>query len=173
MKTVLLIDDDRVSRLTLSKVLKKAGWRVLEAEDGEVGLGIVEEQRPEVVVCDLLMPRCNGFQVCRQLRERLDGLQQTKIIVTTSSAYATDRVNAFEAGADEYLVKPLDPLEVVQMVQRLVTANGAAEAPAKPPPATTPADQAPRPPTPHAPVSRKDKPVALKFWGVQIGRAHV
>jgi phosphoribosyl 1,2-cyclic phosphodiesterase/CheY-like chemotaxis protein len=168
MKTVLLIDDDRSTRLILSKVLKKAGWRVLEAGDGEVGLGMVEEHRPEVVVCDLHMPRCNGFQVCRQLRERLDGLHQTKIIVTTSSAYATDRVNAFEAGADEYLVKPLDPVEVVQMVERLVTANGSAEeAPAKAPAATVPADHAPRPPTPHTPTSRKDKPVALKFWGVR------
>ncbi|MBI3878419.1 MAG: response regulator, partial [Verrucomicrobia bacterium] len=167
MKTVLLIDDDRSSRLILSKVLKKAGWRVLEAEDGEVGLGLVEEHRPEVVVCDLLMPRCNGFQVCRQLRERIDGLHQTKIVVTTSSAYATDRVNAFEAGADEYLVKPIDPVEVVQIVERLRTANGGETAPAKTAPTEAASDQAAKPPPPAPAAILKDRPVALKFWGVR------
>ena len=65
MKTVLLIDDDHAFRTQLTELLKTQGWNVFEAADGEDGLNLALQQRPDVVVCDLLMPRCNGFQFCR------------------------------------------------------------------------------------------------------------
>src|SRR5690349_2030679 len=120
MKTVLIIDDDRNLRQSLSSWLLNEGWRVFEAEDGEAGLSLASQHRPDVVLCDLLMPRCNGFQVCRSLRSNKESFAETKIIVTTGSGYATDRVNAFEAGADEYLVKPIIPTELTRLLNRLM-----------------------------------------------------
>lgn len=149
MKTALLIDDDAVFRDTLSHWLSEHGWRALQAEDGEAGLKLALEHRPEVVLCDLLMPRCNGFQVCRLLRAHKDRLPMTKIIVTTGSDYATDRLNALEAGADEYLVKPIVPGELAAMLSRITgkktsKRNGGKTA-----------------------MRRARQPTRLKFWGVR------
>jgi len=101
MKTVLLIDDEPVTRATIAKILGEAGWRVVEAPDGEQGIALALLHRPDVVLCDLLMPRCNGFQVCRQLREKRAQLPNTTILVTSSRDYAIDRFNALESGADD------------------------------------------------------------------------
>jgi CheY-like chemotaxis protein len=165
MKTVLLIDDDRGIRLVLARILKKAESRVFEAEDGEMGLALVEQHRPDLIVCDLLMPRCNGFQVCRLLRAREDDLRGTKIIVTTSSGYATDRLNAFEAGADDFLIKPIVAADLVKMADRL-TAPASAE-PAAGAPAPGPAPRAPIPPMPALSAARREQPVKVRFWGVR------
>ena len=150
MNTVLLIDDDPSFRDALSDWLGDHGWRVLQAEDGEVGVKLALEHRPEVVLCDLLMPRCNGFQVCRFLRAHKDRFPFLKIIVTTGSAYATDRLNALEAGADEYMVKPVVPSELAAMLARItgekiLTQNDA--------------DKSAEEKTLH--------PTRLKFWGVR------
>ncbi|MBI4323847.1 MAG: response regulator [Chloroflexi bacterium] len=125
MKTILVIDDDRGFRTMLSQLLNVQGWNVLEAEDGEVGLRLARERRPAVVLCDLLMPRCNGFQVCRSIREQPDTLSKTKIIVTSGSGYASDRLNALEAGADEYLLKPVKPAELFSLLERMTGAEAA------------------------------------------------
>ena len=106
MKTILLIDDDDVCRTPAAELLRRNDWRVLEAEDGERGLQLAMQHRPDVILCDLLMPRVNGYQVCRAVREHLE-LRNTKIIVVTGRDYAADRKSAEEAGADDYLVKPL------------------------------------------------------------------
>ena len=165
MKTALLIDDDRISRLLLAQWLTKAGWKVVEAEDGEAGLQAAEKKRPEVVVCDLLMPRCNGFQVCRAMREKPGKFARTKIVVTTSSSYPTDRVNALEAGADEFLVKPIKQAELIDLLERL----------------TTPGTEFLRRKADKASIFRRadedsheatqtgptDHPMKVKFWGVR------
>ena len=127
MKTILVIDDDRALRITLVQWLEGRGWRVLEADDGESGLRLALENNPDVVLCDLLMPRCNGFQFCRSVREN-SRLANTKIVVTTGSSYATDRINAMEAGADEYVVKPIVPSQLMKLLTHL-TGDGAAEKP--------------------------------------------
>src|SRR3989442_14184443 len=100
MRTVLLIEDSQTSRMLLAHWLQEEGWHVLEAEDGELGLSMARQHRPDVIICDLLMPRCNGYQVCRSIRSDADWARQPKIVVTTSSDYAADRLNALEAGAD-------------------------------------------------------------------------
>ncbi len=148
MKSVLLIEDDSTLRALTAELLGHQGWKVLEAEDGEAGINLAREHRPSVIVCDLLMPRCNGFKVCRTVRS-MPELRHTRIIMLTGRAYATDRMNAFEAGADEYLVKPVQPTELRDALQRLTAP-------------TTPA--APPPP---AGSARIDGPVRFKFWGVR------
>ena len=65
-KKVLIIDDDADYRALMGEILSMEGWRVLEAADGEIGLEMVSKERPDVILCDLLMPRSNGFLVCRK-----------------------------------------------------------------------------------------------------------
>src|SRR5436190_11511465 len=118
MKTILLIDDDEVCREPAAEWLRSVNWNVLEAEDGETGLELAIKNRPDVILCDLLMPRVNGYQVCRAVREHLE-LRHTKIIVVTGRDYTADRKSAEEAGADDYLVKPLELERLDAALERL------------------------------------------------------
>ena len=97
MPSVLIIEDDADSRRGIVKLFEKEGWKVLEAGDGDTGVDIAVQQRPELILCDLLMPKFNGFQVCRTIRQQL---QPTKIIVVSGRDYAVDRTSPLEAGAD-------------------------------------------------------------------------
>jgi phosphoribosyl 1,2-cyclic phosphodiesterase/CheY-like chemotaxis protein len=119
MRTVLLIDDDVAFRAILKELLASHGWNVLQADDGEAGLKIALEHQPEVVLCDLLMPRVNGFQFCRALHSRRSALPHTKIVVTSGSGYEIDRINALESGADEFVTKPLKPDVLFQLLERM------------------------------------------------------
>lgn len=117
-KKVLIIDDDADYRRLMGEILQMEGWQVLEADEGEAGLDAVRQQRPDVVLCDLLMPRSNGFLVCRNIRSD-STLRHTKIIVTSGRDYDSDRLAAREAGADEYLTKPVKPYDLLATIARL------------------------------------------------------
>ncbi|MEW6303811.1 MAG: response regulator [Verrucomicrobiota bacterium] len=166
MKTVLLIDDDRASRLILAQWLVKDGWEVFEADDGEAGMVIVSQEHPQVVICDLLMPRYNGFQVCRAIRARGSSQPQPKVIVMTASGYATDRLNALEAGADEFLVKPIKRDGLLDLLESLTKATTVTEFIRKtqakrlmPRSAATAIN--------HRPLAPADQLTRVKFWGVR------
>jgi phosphoribosyl 1,2-cyclic phosphodiesterase/ActR/RegA family two-component response regulator len=117
-KKVLIIDDDADYRRLIGEVLQMEGWLALEAADGEAGLEMVSKERPDVVLCDLLMPRSNGFLVCRKIRGDFT-LRHTKIIVTSGRDYDSDRLAAREAGADDYLTKPIKPYDLLALIARL------------------------------------------------------
>src|SRR5882762_3618046 len=104
MPSVLIIEDDEDGRRAVAKLFARADWKVFEAADGDSGVELALRNRPEVILCDLLMPKSNGFQVCRTIRQQL---QPTKIIVVSGRDYAVDRASALEAGADEFLLKPI------------------------------------------------------------------
>jgi phosphoribosyl 1,2-cyclic phosphodiesterase len=129
MKKILVIDDDPVFRSTVNRLLSGRGWQVLEAEDGEKGLQLLMEHLPPAVVCDLRMPRCNGYQVIKFIQEHRDALPSTKIIVTTASTYGADRQSALEAGANAVLVKPIMASDLFKLldgfVQGALTAQAA------------------------------------------------
>jgi phosphoribosyl 1,2-cyclic phosphodiesterase/CheY-like chemotaxis protein len=118
MKTVLVIDDDRVFRALVNRFFTSQGWRILEAQDGETGIDLAVQQRPELVVCDLLMPRCNGYQVIRALQGQRASLPKTRIVVASASSFRMDRQIALEAGADDYLVKPVNQSDLVKLIER-------------------------------------------------------
>lgn len=151
MKSALLIDDDPIVRKVLSKALSTAGWTIHESKDGEEGIQAALQHHPTAVICDLLMPRCNGFQVCRALRERAGELTGLKIIVTTSRGFATDRLNAFESGADHYLVKPVLAEEILKLLEGTASTT-----------AGLPHSAAPPNPAAQLPVGN-----LLRFWGVR------
>jgi CheY-like chemotaxis protein len=93
MPSVLIIEDDADSRRAIGKLFARADWKVLEAVDGDAGVEVAIRNQPEVILCDLLMPKSNGFQVCRTIRQQL---QPTKIIVVSGRDYAVDRASAQE-----------------------------------------------------------------------------
>jgi len=149
MKRILLIDNDPVFLSSLSKFFTDEGWHVLQAQDGEAGLNLAAQHLPETIVCDLHMPRSNGFQVCRSIRCHQDALGKAKIVVTTSSQYPTDRQNALEAGADEYLVKPVNGPELLKILERFQKTNAVETSVSA------------------SPVSSKGQGTKLRFWGVR------
>ena len=97
MPTVLLIEDDAESRRVTAELFTREDWTILEAGDGEAGISLALERRPELVLCDLLMPKVNGFQVCRSIRQHL---QRSRVIIVSGRDYGVDRASAIEAGAD-------------------------------------------------------------------------
>jgi phosphoribosyl 1,2-cyclic phosphodiesterase/CheY-like chemotaxis protein len=144
MPTVLLIEDDSESRRTTAELFGREDWEILEAGDGEAGILLALKHRPELILCDLLMPKANGFQVCRSLRQLL---QRTKIIIVSGRDYGVDRTSALEAGADEYLVKPIRWENLREVIERVLV----------------PADIQPSGPVPDfVPPSTR-----VKFWGVR------
>ncbi|HEY1581975.1 MAG TPA: response regulator [Chthoniobacterales bacterium] len=117
MKTLVLIDNDSLSRKLLSQCLTGQGWRVIEAEDGEAGLELVLQYQPTAVICDLRTPKRNGFKVCRLIREQ-PNLKSTRVLLTGVSRFVNDRDTALSSGADEYLVKPIVPVELLASLEQ-------------------------------------------------------
>lgn len=147
-RTVLIIDDDPQYRRLTGEILEAHGWRVFEAGEGEAGLDDVRRHRPDVVLCDLLMPRSNGFQVCRAIRADT-AVRHTRIVVTSGRDFEADRTSARDAGADEYLTKPIQPQALIALLDRLGTGNSAMA---------------------HKPMTAsgvKHTPARVKFWGVR------
>lgn len=157
MKTVLIIDDDPVVGLIINRILARDGWRVVVAKDGEEGLKLAAEHHPELIICDLLMPRTNGFVVCRTLRQ--DAPHTLRIIVTTTSAYESDRNSALEAGADAFYIKPVAPESFLNAVKRVMTADH--------PRTKKPPGRKRRTGRPVVEPLKSDGTATVRFWGVR------
>jgi phosphoribosyl 1,2-cyclic phosphodiesterase/FixJ family two-component response regulator len=145
MSTVLIIEDDADSRTTLAELFAIEDWQVLEAKDGDAGVDLAIRHRPELILCDLLMPKSNGFQVCRTIREQL---QPTKIIVVSGRDYGVDRTSALQAGADEYLLKPITWELLSSTIDRLLP-------------------ESPRRPKPKSAAESESIPARIRLWGVR------
>ena len=109
---ILVVDDDAHIREVLSFALGKAGMDISEAGDGEAALAMVERDRPDLIVLDINMPRMDGLEVCRRLRAS----GALPILFLSSRDDEIDRVVGLELGADDYVVKPFSPREVVARV---------------------------------------------------------
>jgi two-component system, OmpR family, response regulator len=113
---ILIVDDDPHIREVLSFALAKAGMETAEAGDGEAALATIESRRPDLVVLDINMPRMDGLEVCRRLRASGD----LPILFLSSRDDEIDRVVGLELGADDYVVKPFSPREVVARVAAIL-----------------------------------------------------
>ncbi len=117
---VLVVDDIAYSRRALRAVFLSAGWAVLQAEDGQQALEVARAERPDLVVTDVLMPRMDGFQLCRAIKSDA-ALQGIPVVFYTGQyADAADREFGLSIGAAAYLLKPLEPKELVAAVSRAV-----------------------------------------------------
>jgi DNA-binding response OmpR family regulator len=120
MKTILVIEDEAELVRALSGYLEQAGYRVVSAGDGRMGLAVFRHERPDLVLLDLMLPEMDGLEVCRRLRQTSD----VPIIMLTARVEEADRVVGLEIGADDYVVKPFSPREVVARVRALLRRAG-------------------------------------------------
>ena len=125
---ILIVEDEPDIRKLVHYNLVQERYKVLEAEDGEHALKIVQRDKPNLVILDLMLPGLSGLEVCRLLRERPD-TAKLPILMLTAKAGEADRVVGLEMGADDYLAKPFSPRELVARVRAILRrANGAANA---------------------------------------------
>jgi len=117
--TILVIDDERDLIELVRYNLEKEGFDVIAATDGQSGLEVVTKHRPDLVVLDLMMPGLDGLQVCQQLRSD-PRAGRIPVIMLTAKATEADRVVGLEMGADDYIVKPFSPREVVARVKAVL-----------------------------------------------------
>ena len=113
MHSLLFIEDDDAIRLALSLALEDEGYEVREAEDGRSGLAAFTEREPDLVLLDLRLPDMSGFEVCRNLR----ATSIVPIIIVTAQADTYDLVAGLEAGADDYVTKPVVPKELAARIR--------------------------------------------------------
>lgn len=117
MRTVLVVDDEP-SIVTLLKFnLEQAGYNVLTAEDGRIGLDTALKEKPDLIVLDLMLPGMDGMDVCKTLRQEK---VHTPILMLTAKDDEFDKILGLELGADDYLTKPFSPREVVARVKAIL-----------------------------------------------------
>src|SRR6059036_512469 len=115
-ETILVVDDDPDIARFVEVNLRSAGYDVAVASDGEEALQRASEMRPDLVLLDVMMPRIDGFEVAQRLR-RNPVTANTSIIMLTAKALSTDKVLGLTAGADDYIIKPFDPIELLARVK--------------------------------------------------------
>ena len=113
---VLIIEDDRKTAALVALYLEKEGFQALLAHDGEEGLGLALRSRPSAVILDLMLPKLDGWEVCRELRK----VSNVPIIMLTARGEEIDRVSGLTLGADDYVVKPFSPRELVARVKAVL-----------------------------------------------------
>lgn len=116
MLQILIIDDNSVNRLLLSKTLQKQGYQVYTATDGEEGLAQAQHIRPALILCDWMMPKMDGLEVCRRVKAD-PALSTTFFILLTSRGAVEDRVQGLDNGADDFLAKPIEMNELKARVR--------------------------------------------------------
>jgi two-component system phosphate regulon response regulator PhoB len=116
MAKVLIVDDDANSVALLAYTLGLQGFEVAQAEDGGSALALIEQEAPDLVVLDVMLPDLSGVEVCRRIRDELQ-LPNLKVIMLSAKADLIDQDRGLEAGADAYLTKPAEPDLVIRTVQ--------------------------------------------------------
>jgi DNA-binding response OmpR family regulator len=117
MEKILFIEDDRATRKALQQLFEVEGYMVEMAQDGAQGIAAFHSTKPNFVILDLRMPVVNGQEVCRQIRKESE---EVPIIILTGSADELDRVLLLEMGADDYVVKPFSPKELLARVHAVL-----------------------------------------------------
>ena len=125
MKTILVVDDEEHIRELATLYLEKEGYGVLTASDGEEALEVARAQQPDLIVLDVMMPRMDGLDACRELRKESD----VPVLMLTARSEEIDRIVGLELGADDYMGKPFNPRELTARVKAILRR---AEGPQKP-----------------------------------------
>ncbi len=120
MEKILVADDDRNIAELLRLYLEKEGYSVVLACDGVDAMEKFAAENPDLILLDIMMPRLDGWQVCREVRQR----SNCPIIMLTAKGETFDKVLGLELGADDYVVKPFDPKEIVARIKAVLRRNG-------------------------------------------------
>ena len=121
---ILIIEDEEGIIHLLNLYLKDAGYEVVVARDGADGLALHAREHPALVILDIMLPALDGFEVCRRIR----AWSNTPILMLTARGSEDDRISGLESGADDYLVKPFSPRELVSRVRAILRRVGTSEA---------------------------------------------
>jgi len=116
----LIVDDERILADTIAFNLRKEGFEVVLAHDGETALSLSQSLQPQLVILDLMLPKVSGWEVCRALRQTPEFLLDAPILMLTARGEEADKVLGLELGADDYLVKPFGMRELVARVRALL-----------------------------------------------------
>lgn len=117
VKKVLVVDDEPAIITLLQYNLQQAGFDVISAKDGEAGINMVMEENPDIMILDLMLPKIDGIEVCKKLRE--DRIL-IPILMLTAKGDEFDKILGLELGADDYMTKPFSPREVVARVKAIL-----------------------------------------------------
>ena len=121
---VLLVDDEPGIREAVQAYLQDDGFTVEVASDAQEGWDKLQQMRPDLVITDLMMPRVDGYQFLRQMRED-DRFKALPVVFLTARGMTSDRIQGYQAGCDAYLSKPFDPDELVTIIQNLLKRRAA------------------------------------------------
>lgn len=122
MRKVLIIDDSAVERTIIAKVMKALGYSIIEANDGEEGEAKAIELKPDIIVLDVVMPKKDGFQVCRNLK-KMPETANIPVIMITSKNQDSDKFWGMKQGAMAYLVKPFNEDDLVAAVNKAMATS--------------------------------------------------
>ncbi|MDR1272705.1 MAG: response regulator transcription factor [Clostridiales Family XIII bacterium] len=116
MNKILVVDDERHIRELIKIFLEPEGFRFIEAADGVEALSVLDTEKIDLAIIDILMPKMDGYSLCKEIREYYD----LPVLMVTAKSETRDKVAGFDLGADDYLTKPFDPQELVARVKALM-----------------------------------------------------
>ncbi|MBE9174566.1 response regulator transcription factor [Synechocystis salina LEGE 06155] len=119
MPNILIVEDDQEIAQLIRETLEREQFTCVVANDGETGLRIFQEQAPDLIVLDLMLPKLDGLEVCTRIRQQ-PGSKDPYILMLTAKGEEIDRIIGLSTGADDYLVKPFSPRELVARVRALL-----------------------------------------------------
>ena len=121
-RKILVVDDEAHIRMLIEQTLEDLeddGVEFLTAENGEVAIEIIQEERPQLVFLDVMMPKMNGMEVCRRVKKEL-GMENIFIVLLTAKGQETDRQKGLDMGADLYMTKPFDPEVLLEQAKQVL-----------------------------------------------------
>ena len=117
MKKILIIEDEESIRGFLKINLKRNGYEVIEADNGELGVKLALKEKPAIIILDVMLPGIDGFKVCKIIRKEDE---KVGIIMLTAKSQDLDKIMGLEYGADDYIIKPFNPMELLLRIKALL-----------------------------------------------------
>jgi len=120
IKKIVVIDDDRITLTMLEMVFSRHGFQVFSAQDGAEGYELVQKEKPDILISDMLLPKIHGTELCKKIKETPE-LKQTKVILMTAVYKGPSfRFEARDCGADDFIEKPLDMKDLLSRIDKFL-----------------------------------------------------
>ncbi len=129
---ILIVDDDLETLRLVGLMLQRQGYQIVAANNGSQGINLAKNEKPDLIVLDVMMPDMDGYSVTRELRKE-PTTSDTPILMFTAKSQVDDKVAGYEAGVDDYLTKPVHPVELVAHIKALLARRKPSKAQETPP----------------------------------------